>query len=298
MQPKHTCCICLGNFPQYLVENSVCLICKTRTDLENELLVERKKNVELKDKILLLETRLDSMLFQQMPKSSTNEVSLSEYSDFKKVRSNRSTAKTHKTDFNIKVSNRYEILEVDEEIKTVIIGDSQIRNLGSAIYTRKNENRKNSKKSFTTICYPGATTDFLNQRIDEFENNNNTDIVLHIGGNDIRNSEGKYERSEEILNKFKNLLNSCKEKCRKTAVISIIPRPFENDEWSSRAIGINNRMKKLCIEFNSNFIDLWDTFQDRSYFNMKGIHLNKNGTKKLSEVIYQHFSKPLSSQEN
>ena len=61
MKPNHNCNICLGIFPEYLVNNKICLICKNRIEVEKELSAERKKNLDLQDKILILEARLEML---------------------------------------------------------------------------------------------------------------------------------------------------------------------------------------------------------------------------------------------
>ena len=50
----------------------------------------------------------------------------------------------------------------------------------------------------------------------------------------------------------------------------------ENEEWWSRALGVNERMKALCQNMNSCYLGLWEDFVNSFQLYKKyGVHLNE-----------------------
>ena len=82
------------------------------------------------------------------------------------------------------------------------------------------------------------------------------DVIIHVGRNNIRNKEGTFERSEALLKKYKEFLAIVREMLRKVCVNGILPRLGENEEWGSRALGINERVKALCQNLNGFYLDV------------------------------------------
>ena len=56
------------------------------------------------------------------------------------------------------------------------------------------------------------------------------DVIIHGGGNNIRNKDGIFERSEALLKKYKELLGRDREMGKKVYVSGILPRLGENEE--------------------------------------------------------------------
>jgi len=119
------------------------------------------------------------------------------------------------------------------------MGDSQLRNMGTIISNRK---KYNSKKKSTTICYPGANTNFICDRIEELKSDKkSTDLTIHVGGNDIRNTKGNtFTPTEEILESYKRMIEAAKLKARSIIIVGIIPRRFESYEWQSRVRALHS----------------------------------------------------------
>ena len=92
------------------------------------------------------------------------------------------------------------------------------------------------------MFYPGAGINFIKDRLDLHKARN---VIVHVGGNSIRNKDGTFERSEILLKKYKELLVRAREMGKKLWVASILTRLGENEEWWSRALGVNERMKAL-----------------------------------------------------
>ena len=47
---------------------------------------------------------------------------------------------------------------------------------------------------------------------------------------------------------------------KKVCVSEILPRPGENEEWRSRATGVNERVNRLYESMNCTYLDIWDDF--------------------------------------
>ena len=45
------------------------------------------------------------------------------------------------------------------------------------------------------------------------------DVIIHVGGNSIRNKDGKFERSEILLKKYKDLLVRTREIGKKVCLM-------------------------------------------------------------------------------
>ena len=56
-------------------------------------------------------------------------------------------------------------------------------------------------------------------------------VILHVRGNSVRNRNGTFERTEVLLNKYRELLVRVKEIGKKVCINGILPRLDENEEW-------------------------------------------------------------------
>ena len=67
-------------------------------------------------------------------------------------------------------------------------------------------------------------------------------VIVHIGANDIA---GHMNRSEELMNKIKKVLNDLKEKKRCVFISGIVPRPRRGGRWHNMAFSVDMRVKTL-----------------------------------------------------
>ena len=79
------------------------------------------------------------------------------------------------------------------------------------------------------MCYPGADIDFIKGRLRVAQGSRG--VIIHVGGNIIRNGDGTFERTEILLKKYRELLVRVKEIGKKVCVSVILPRLGENEEW-------------------------------------------------------------------
>ena len=185
----------------------------------------------------------------------------------------------------VDIKNRFSILETleeethmvserEDEPNDIVLGDSQVRDLGMELSKR----RKLGTRKRVVMCYPGAGIDFIKERLEVVHGSR--DVIIHIGGNNIRKRDGTFERSEVLLKKYRELLARAREMGKKVCVSAILPRLGENEEWWSRALGINERVKALCQNMNCFYLDMWEDFVDSfQLYKKDGVHLNEKGLK-------------------
>ena len=110
-------------------------------------------------------------------------------------------------------------------------------------------------------CYPGAKIDDITKALEDITAKEKHDslYIVHVGTNDVKNTN-----SEELLEKYKRLIGTLKEKRSKFIVSGILPR-----------IGAENQ-----------FLNLWNHFYDqRILFNHDGLHLNPVGSARLGRLL-------------
>ena len=156
---------------------------------------------------------------------------------------------------------------VDEPEDSIIVGDSMIRHqLEEFCY-----------------CYPGAKIDDITKALEDITAKEKHDslYIVHVGTNDVKNTN-----SEELLEKYKRLIGTLKEKRSKFIVSGILPRIGAENQFYNKAFSTNDRLKSLCSKENVEFLNLWNHFYDqRILFNHDGLHLNPVGSARLGRLL-------------
>ena len=175
--------------------------------------------------------------------------------------------------------NRFQILtdqteEEEEEVR--LVGDSLVRGQLVEFCARAPEKRK-------LFCIPGAGVEDVLASLDEVSNlaPANTTYVVHVGSNDVQNI-----RSEELMLKYKRLIQSFKDKSQNVILSGIIPRVKANQQFFNFASSTNRRLSNLCREEGIGFVDTWDHFYyDHSLFTRDGVHLNEVGAARFGRLL-------------
>ncbi|KAG0720097.1 hypothetical protein GWK47_031334 [Chionoecetes opilio] len=160
--------------------------------------------------------------------------------------------------------------------EVVLVGDSQVKYLDQNFCERDRDRR-------TRVCYPGASVQDVTDRLDRLMVGTGKDavVVVHVGGNDV----GK-ARSEELVTRYKALLEKVKESGRKGVICGVIPREYVGQEWLSRALSLNSKIEELCKDMGLRFVDGWDTFYGKhSMYTRDGVHLSKMGTEAYGDQL-------------
>ena len=189
----------------------------------------------------------------------------------------------------INCQNRFKILSdtLDEEEEEVrLVGDSIIGGQLKEFCARA----PNSRKRY---CIPGGGVDDVIAAIDKVADlaPPNTTYVIHVGTNDVEQT-----RSEELIEKYKRLIRTFKDKSSDIVISGIIPRMMATRRFFNIATSINRRLANLCNKEHIGFVDTWDSFyHDRSLFKHDGIHLNQVGAARfgrlLNDAVKEHRSK-------
>jgi lysophospholipase L1-like esterase len=139
------------------------------------------------------------------------------------------------------------------------------------------------------VCYPGARVEDISDMYYRSiaGSGQNAVAIVHVGTNNIRNTG-----SEELVTKYEHLIRkmvaSRKESTmvdskRECMISGILPTLNGGSEWSSRALGINDRVRGLCNKHGIKFIDSWAKFVGKAdLYSKDGLHLSKKGILLLS----------------
>ena len=124
---------------------------------------------------------------------------------------------------------------VDETEDSIIVGDSMIRHQLEEFCGRAPKRRKR-------YCYPGAKIDDITKALEDITEKEKHDslYIVHVGTNDFKNTN-----SEELLEKYKRLIGTLKEKRSKFIVFGILPRIGAEKQFYNKAFSTNNRLKSL-----------------------------------------------------
>ena len=177
-----------------------------------------------------------------------------------------------------KCHNRFQILSdtTDDEEEVRLSGDSILSGQLHEFCARAPATRRR-------FCIPGGgvqdITDSVNEVADQAPAN--TTYVIHVGTNDIQ----RY-RSEELLDKYRQMIKAYKVKSSKVILSGIIPRKQAGHRFYSAATSINRRLANLCSEEKIGYVNTWDHFyHDASLFASDGLHLNQVGAARLGRLL-------------
>ena len=297
------CTSCQGRFApqQFKFISETCRLCT----LEKEMKECQAENKELRNKVKILEDFVTSHIAADVPtifdtavpdasstyatvtsaSVSTTHVSLpsppaleygSTSNTFIPVRNGVQVKP--KMIVPIETQNSFSPLAdlVDEPEDSIIVGDSMIRHQLEEFCGRAPKRRKR-------YCYPGAKIDDITKALEDITEKEKHDslYIVHVGTNDVKNTN-----SEELLEKYKRLIGTLKEKRSKFIVSGILPRIGAEKQFYNKAFSTNDRLKSLCSKENVEFINLWNHFYDQQIlFNHDGLHLNPVGSARLGRLL-------------
>ena len=180
----------------------------------------------------------------------------------------------------ISVRNKFDCLPVEEALggteDVLVYGDSIVRGLGV------DSVRKSKPRRFRTSCYPGQGVKRVSEALSSVEDK---PLVVSVGGNDIG-----FLGSEELKRRFRVMLGKLRDRRSTSVIMGILPRRFENREWSSRAIGMNRWLEKECAGLGLQFVDSWADFIGRAdRYCRDGTHLSSVGREVFIDLVNRKF---------
>ena len=192
---------------------------------------------------------------------------------------------------SVPTSNRFSVLgeteeeeEGEREVTITVVGDSRVRGMGREFCV--------GKKGRLVVCEPGARVEHVTNKLkgplgaaqSMTQANMAAEhvVITHVGVNDV--AAGK---SEAVMRKYVELITTLRQRRCRGIVTRIIPRLGPSPEegvWYSRAMGLNQRVAKLCHEHGIPFLDLWgDFYGKQDLYCWDGLHFSESGTKLLSK---------------
>ena len=151
--------------------------------------------------------------------------------------------------------------------------------VGSSIF--KTIKNKDLKSNATVRSFPGATTETLKTKLQQYDLDNCKTIILHVGGNDADNGVDL----DDFQDNYIDLLDYLASGDRLLIVSGLLPRGTVDLE------PYNKKLKLLCDENDIKFIDHYHSFLlasgelPETYFCTDKIHLNHGGIRKLLQNI-------------
>ena len=137
-----------------------------------------------------------------------------------------------------------------------------------------------SRKRF---CIPGGGVEDVIAAVDAVSSQapENTTYLIHVGTNDLQRT-----KSEELLDKYRTMMRTYKEKSNKVIVSGIIPLRQAGSHFYAFVASLNRRLASLCSEENVGFVSTWDNFYyDSSLFSSDGLHLSPIGAARFGRLL-------------
>lgn len=302
MAPKK-CTACSGSFPghSFVGLSVVCRLCLTRQHLETRLKEQDEKREADRTKILELSRTVASLqefiqanvavvpnpspivpLITAVPSTPADNTTQGEdgsstvHDGFTVVSGGAKPAR--QAIYPTHCFNRFAILEEDDEQEsTFLVGDSMIRQQVVEFCGRVPRRRRN-------YCYPGAGIDDIATAFEEISPlaTNDSLFVIHTGTNDLCSV-----RSEELLEKYRRLIQQYKTKSNNILISGVLPRISAASDFYSKAFSLNNRLGNICREMDVGYINCWDQFYGmRSLFQKDGLHLSGVGAARFGRLLH------------
>lgn len=165
--------------------------------------------------------------------------------------------------------------------EVLVMGDSRVRYLDRKL----NASRLNGLR----VCLPGAGVRDLSDRYEELVSGCARDavVITHVGVNDV-----KKVGACELRERYKRLIEKVKESRMKGVVTGVLPRMDVGVEWMSRAIGLNDYVRRMCEMEGVMFVDVWDRFVGmKEMYAMDGLHLSRRGV----DVLWEEYDRVIRS---
>ncbi len=164
--------------------------------------------------------------------------------------------------------------------KSLVVGSSIIKDISSSkLDNTEVVSKSGGKISDASTVVSSRPTNVYNR------------IILVTGGNDCDPKDNaKKQTAAEIVEQYRSLVRTCKEKAKSVTVSSVCPR-VSTDEVKSQIESVNAGLKVMCDTEDVTFIDSTTSFHladgtvNDAYFLNDGVHLTYKATNKLSRNL-------------
>ena len=166
------------------------------------------------------------------------------------------------------------------EDEAFLIGDSQVRG-----QDRHFAAIPQSKRSVR--CLPGKGVEAIRKEVEKVRlATKESVLVAQVSGNDLFLKKGKVGNTEPIIGETLSLADDLKLKSDRALMLGILPRKFASGLATSKCIGINQRLERLCAFRGVQFIDPFPWFFGRDDLYLRdGVHLSQKGKAVLGRLL-------------
>ena len=173
----------------------------------------------------------------------------------------------------------------------VLIGDSMLRGVGCRLERNSN--------MFSSSVVGGERIERTTKRLREVSTSEDSHVVVMVGTNNL-----KTDNVSEFEKKYREMLDTLKNlRCRKRSVVGIFRRARNGDYMNSKRLGVNESLRKLCAEFECEYIDpeeiyksadeskfkfITTTYPELEMLDRWGLHLNYWGQDEVAAYLFKH----------
>ena len=168
--------------------------------------------------------------------------------------------------------------ETTPKVVVKVFGDSLVRGLAGPL--------TGPKRSASVACLPGKGNLHIRKEVEKSLLKKEEVAVIAVSGNDLYKRDRSVGSTEKIISDVMGAVDDAKLKTKRVVVVGMLPRRGYSDAAYSKNVGINNRIRDLCIPEGVLFTDPYSAFYGMGdLFARDGVHQNVKGRDKLVDVI-------------
>ena len=288
------CDACQGKFAaQFFRNSSHCRLCRLQSEMERlheKYEAKCQKFDDLSQQFEALKDFVSANIGCSLPPDTTPATAaVTAAPATARAETPFTVVRNHSTPINkrkflpISTYNRFKVLNEEEEdaLETRLVGDSMVRSQLSEFAGRARASRKR-------LCMPGGRLDDITAACDEAASGaeSNALFIIHAGTNDV-----EYTRSEELMEKYRRMIQRYKTKSHNVIISGILPRTRAPSHFYDRAFSTNSRLRSLCTEEGVEYVNFWDDFYNKPFlFQEDGLHLNEAGSARFGRLLSNKVS--------
>ena len=201
----------------------------------------------------------------------------------RKSRSNRQSKENSQ-----KIEQRNKVVEVDDEgdgnsrekKRVVILGDSTIKGLK---WWKMSSNKKGP--IVNARSFPGCTIEDMESYMLPTLRKDPDEIILHVGTNNLKHDSSPRRVAEQVVNLVDNITQNHSK--AKVTISGLLSRSDDNI-LASKVPKVNKVIRSFATNRGWSFIDHANI--EQNCLNKSGLHLNQQGSDKLSKNILSHIA--------
>lgn len=264
----------MSGLAEFFTEEDICMQCRKITAMEKTMMDQQKRLTELEhivkslsERVAAERTKSYAEIVKESAPSETRKEGIREIT-VKSKEPKTSPAPRRPRNTFVYVGEEAESVSVEKRV--VLIGDSNVRQVGQNLAEQSNK--------FVTICQPGAKLEDVQEILDSTHKDGDT-CVIEVGTNNLFSDE-----KADIIKKFQFILQELKKRRRRVVVMGILPRRLSR-EMERKRTSVNEELWELCQSEGAEFLnadfDVWDR-----YLGKDGLHLNRYGADKIARKIF------------